>query len=1624
MSIFLINKTRPQLSPLKVLMTIAILCVLTLISAPQKAYSSSEPYKQTISELTALGDRSFGTEGEKKAADYIVKRFKELGDVKVGKHLFLAPTMVNSEAELTIGKSGKKISISPAKFNAISPPATSREGLTGPMIYVGKGRLSDFNGLPIQNAIVLMDIDSGKNWLNAASLGASALIYIDSGPTLKGFFEEKLELSPLDFPRYYMSASDSKSQLGLTPGDNYKVVAKQATVKSSAKWERIAAENIYCMIEGTDPKLSEDLVIIESFYDSSSYIMGNSPGADEALSIASLFEIGKKFAANPPKRSILLLATTGHGQSLRGMREFIKAISGKSISLKRIKAQLSKKKNNAAQILEGLEMDNPLATEMAVENPELFNLMYDSLKNQLKDEVDIISKELMKMRMDKNMNKAEIKIVDDKRKLLRRISWKSNYSTLPAEENEALRGLFPKLKAKVYAVKQDIKQQLEAARSARSLRRIVRSKEPVCTVSLHLSSRGEGVGAFGQGWFYDLRPRVNLSRTFSQINDILADAAPIVEKNIGTSGLFNDTLRPNRSRPWQTWLLDKPQFSSEIATMAGLLSFTFATVNDGRPYWGTPFDTLENVNWDGIEKQADLVEGLVRSISAATVPLTTKNPRKGFALVNGKARFVRQGELFADQAAPDTIFMSFQGNTRFYSLADMAGDFKVSGVASSKLVQAKLIIEGYKYNPDGRIIWAIDKKQTGKSAYRLKMRRLDMETKVVMFACTQTTLFDLLTPRTFRYMTKVEVLDGARDADPMHYWYSRIDTRSSTIASVFLEPNVPLKMTLSDSVLNRKMILIHSTPQDTGGNGYNLKEWPIIPATNHRAASDMWNLLKPRIANLEDHGIVNQRIRTLEKQGTEALARSNKAWKDRQYDDFMENSRTAWALASRVYLDVDQTQKDVLVGVLFYIALFIPFAYCIERVIFAFADIHKRILGFLGILMTVIGLIYMVHPAFQLTYSPMVVILAFFILGLSIMVSLIIFFRFEKEMILLQQRAHRTSTSEISKWKAFTSAFVIGVSNLRRRKIRTFLTCLTLTILTFTIMSFTAVKSLREHTYVLFSENQPYSGIFMKNLGWKDLPRETLGIVSNDFQENGIVAPRGWLELKDKTISASTPVSFEGKHEEVKGLVGLSHIENKISGIDKILVDGTWLVPDLNRQIILSKKMADRLGASAGDEVTVWGSSFILTGTFDSKKFTEHTDLDGEPMSPVVFPSATAQELSEVEADAIESGEDIDTFQGRYTHIPGEVSAIIPYDTLMAMGGHLKAVAIAPARGVFSKASINGLVDRYGLPIFSCDSTGTYICQASDSMNYSGVSNILIPLIISALIVLNTMITSVYERKKEIAVYTSIGMAPTHVSFLFIAEAVAFAVISVVVGYLIAQTASGLLAGTPLWAGMTANYSSMAGVAAMLLVIAVTLISVIYPSRVAANIAIPDVNRSWKMPDSGSDDIEATLPFLLKHNEQKDAGGFLLEYLEAHTEVSHGLFSTSEIEVNFSNRPLPESLKEVSEDFPDHIACFQFDVRVWLAPFDFGVKQMVRLEFRPSAEYPQFLEAALTISRESGEIGAWKRLNKSFINAIRKQFLVWRSLDPEKQKTFRDKIPELMAFGFTGLDLKKTLEDL
>ncbi len=1578
-------------------------------NAAESMETSESNFMNIIRKLASFDDRSTGTSGNQAAAKFIKDQFRQLGFDAVGSYHFSVPVRKHNNSALFLPDQKLSIPIRPIRGNAVDPETIDPQGLVGPLIYVGSGNLQKFNQKKIHGAIILMEIDSGKNWLHAANFGAKALIYVNREPKSKDFFHDKLELTPIRFPRFLIPYTTAKKVFGAFEAAPEGLVASQIRLTSDVVWQKVSAENIYSLIPGTDNKLRNELIIVDAFYDSTSLVYGQSPGADEACSLATLLTLARAMKKNPPARSVLLVATNGHAQELFGMRELIWSISTRSKNLKHKKKSLEatiKRNRKVLNILTKASLDGLIISEPS-------GLLKDALVEQVKTEVDEISRQLMHLRLYQKDgdNQKTIQKLSEQRLLLRRLSWRTNFESLATKELTAIQRLIPLAIREKKVVLTDATRHLEELKSAKQFRSMVKELDLLTVISLHLSSHGSGFGAFNRGWLYPLKPTINRVAIYSFLDEVLRQGATEVARVQGVESLFRDTLRPSRKHTWESYFLDRPSLGGEVSALAGFLGVSLATIDDGRPMWGTPYDLYETVDGNYAQKQSEFVTGLIQHIAKAPVIHKGDFPRNGFATVSGRAKFLRHGELFPDQPAPDSIILAYQGPGRYYAMVDAMGNFELKGVADKKHVLHKVIIEGYRFDPDtGSVVWAIDKKQTGKSAYRLKMRRRFMETDLVMFACKQSTIFNLLEPRNFRYMTKIQLFDGRRDATPLRYWWSRIDTRSSTIASFFLESGTRFKLTLSDTVLRKKMILTNAKKDKPEGAGYLIDDWPTLHYTDFRVAKDLWTLLEPRISNLENHGIFNEKIRTLQQEGTFALQQAEFALKSKSYDLFSKASAKSWALASRVYDQVEKTQKDVLFGVLFYIALFIPFAFCMERFLFSYANIHKRIIAFLGILILLITLIYNVHPAFQLAYSPTVVILAFFIMGLSLIVTMIVFFRFEEEMRLLQRRASHMQSEDISRWKAFAAAFFLGVSNLRRRRLRTILTCTTLIILTFTIMSFTSVKSLRRHTRILYQEATPYNGFLIKNANWKNLPAEALSILSNAFEKKDLVVPRVWLETDDKTRATRVPLRYKNNIYEAQGLVGLSVDEINVTGLDKILVGGRWFRKGERNVVILPDRLAKYLGIDHNRNhrtfVDLWGIPFEVVGTFSGIGLQERFDLDGEPLTPAIFPSEVPMEMTEVEMEAMESGEDIKAFQSRYHHIPGGLTVIVPYSTLLAAGGHLKSIAVLPTSKTAIKEKAYTLVDRFGLSLFSGEPDGTFLYNASDTIKYSGLPNIIIPLVISIFIVLNTMIGSVYERKREIGIYTSVGLAPSHVSFLFIAEAMALAVISVVMGYLLAQTTASILGGSSLWSGITVNYSSLAGVGAMLLVILVVLISVIYPSKVAAQIAIPDVNRSWTLHVPKGNTFELILPFLMKYEEHQSIGGCILSYFEGHMDISHGLFSTGDLDFNFLCPTCSKGIETYSDHSVDSccsLSCLTLNVNVWLAPFDFGIMQHVEILFYPSVENSGFLEIKITITRKAGEANAWRRINKAFLNNLRKQLLVWRSLD-ESAKNHYEKL--------------------
>ncbi|MDD4070865.1 MAG: peptide ABC transporter permease [Desulfobacterales bacterium] len=1591
----------------------AVWCALILQGASHSvaaAEIAESGFMNSIAILSAMGDRSTGTPGCGKAADYIRNTFSGLGYDQTGTQLFSTPVVRHYGSTLSVPGSGEKIQIAAFRYNVITPETIPPPGMEGPLFYVGSGSLAEFNGKAVSGAVILMEMDSGKNWLHAASLGARALIYIDRGNVFREQFEEKVELSPVEFPCFWSSLEQIQQVFGDVQTAPDGRVSPLIRLTSNMRWEDVEAENVYCLIPGTDPKLDSEMMIVEAFYDSTAMVSGRSPGADEACSIATLLDLARTLKRNPPGRAVLLVATAGHAQTLAGMREMIWSISTPTRNMRELQKQLSAMVEKSRAVMISLQ-------RVSIENLSEARsdaLFAGAVSERIKTEVDEISRELMRLRLQNSdaSNQQTIQQLARRRLLLRRMGWRSAFSDLSNEEQNEMRRLIPLVAADHQEIITDATGQLNHLKSARQFRARVVEREPVAVISLHLSSHGAGAGAFNRGWLYSLKSDINRVEAYSAINDMLLQAAAKVQQTTMPGNLFQDTLRPNRLRPWQSFFPDKPFMGGEVSALAGYVGLTLATVNDARQRWGTPDDRMDQVDDRNGIRQSALICALLKQLAESPVRVGDKLLRQGFASVTGRANFIRHGELFADQPAPGTILMCYQGRGRYYARVDAMGRFYLHGVADKKHVLDKVIIEGYRFDPvTGAVVWAIDKKQTGKDAYRIKMSRRFMETNLVMFACRQTTLFNLLEPRSFRYLTKIQLIDGRRDAPPARYWYSRIDTRASVVSSIYLESGSRLKMTLSDTMLTKKMILTHASERQPEGTGYRVDEWPCIHRTEFMVAQDMWVLLGPRIENLERHGVADEQIRQIQQEGQAALASARGYLAAMEYDRFFDSARRSWALASRVYDHVDATQKDVLLGVLFYIALFVPFAFSMERLMFSYADIHKRIIAFFAILLVLIAVIYHVHPAFELAYSPMVVILAFFIMGLSLVVTLIIFFRFEQEMMLLQRRAKHMRAEEISRWKAFAAAFFLGVSNLSRRRLRTVLTCMTLIILTFTIMSFTSVKSVRRHSRILFQNQSPYHGLLLKRVGWNDLPVESLDILADSFEGRAVALPRVWMENEDRTQPVRVPVRFQDRVFEGRGLVGLSYREMLLAGRDRMLTGGRWFNEHDRNAILLPERMARYLGIDpagpGGVRVYLWGKAFEVVGTFSDNAYDQWLDLDGEPLTPVTFPGELSMEMTEVEQEAMESGEDVSAFQSRYQHLPADQTIIIPCQTLLTMGGNFKSLAVYPDKGASISQMARQLIDRFGLTLFAGQPDGTFVYNVSDTLSYSGMPNIVIPLLISILIVLNTMVGSVYERKREIAVYTSVGLAPSHVSFLFVAEAMAFAVISVVFGYILAQTTAVMFSGTSLWKGITVNYSSLTGVAAMMLVFLVVLVSVLYPSRVASRIAIPDVNRGWALPEPVGNVLEVTLPFLMKYGENRSIGAYVFVYFNEHQNVSHGMFSTGDLAYDFacpvSSPVFSKDAREqfsVSEAIACDQACFLFHANVWLAPFDFGIMQRVELSFCPSAEDSGFLEIKVKMIRLSGEVNAWKRINRTFLHQLRKQLLVWRSLDREVQQHY------------------------
>ncbi len=879
------------------------------------------------------------------------------------------------------------------------------------------------------------------------------------------------------------------------------------------------------------------------------------------------------------------------------------------------------------------------------------------------------------------------------------------------------------------------------------------------------------------------------------------------------------------------------------------------------------------------------------------------------------------------------------------------------------------------------------------------MDDLEEEVQIVTTAVAGLTLFETFDPRNLLTPEQVEVIDATLEAEPPAFgaclpltppevalfsYQNRIGSWIEPTAVLFVRPESRVKAVMATGAhgLGRRLLLLNGRPDSPQGVGYSVKAETRLTQTTYRIARDMTLLNQMRIENLDRHGVRSSRLEAFHRKAGMHLKAAEEARQQRRHRAFLDRSRRAWAYAAAAYRDVAGTQAGVIRGALFLLAALVPFAHFAERLIFGFPDLRRQVIGYFAFFIAGFIALRHLHPAFELSISPAITLLGFVILALGILVTSIGISRLNRELRALA--GPRRGRSDLQRAGALMTSLSVGLAHLRRRPLRTGLTCTTLVLLTFSVLSFTSIRSSLRTNRVDLGQGARYEGALVRMQNWKTMEIAAYRSLLDRFGPDR-TAPRAWLSVSSLASTFRIErADLKGWAAGVPGIAGLSAQEARLMGPQ--LTSGRWLKPGEEDACLLPSPVARTLAIGPEDldraRIRVFGEVYRVVGLLAPGALNE-IDLNGEPLTPL---DPEAQQPVEADVGAGPEG------QGAiFTHMPGSQVAVLPYRAVMRFEkARLASVGILLED---VQAEANDLAETLDPNLFVGIGGRRYLVNTVGVASVSGLSDLAVPVSIAALIVLNTMLGAVYERTREIGTFNAVGLAPKHVSGLFMAEACAFAIVGGVSGYLLGQAAAQAIGRFGLLAGLELNYSSLASILTLGLVMVVVMLSALYPAWMAGRICTPGIERRWKPPQPEGDRLRMALPFTLVRQDALGMVAFLAEFWEAHREQSIG--------AGFYLESLAIHRKQ------DRL---ELGARVWLAPFDQGVTQQVSLVMS-SKHATTYFEVEAALERVSGDYETWRRVSRTFLDDLRKQFLIWRTLTAQDREFY---VSELARWETAG----------
>ncbi len=641
--------------------------------------------------------------------------------------------------------------------------------------------------------------------------------------------------------------------------------------------------------------------------------------------------------------------------------------------------------------------------------------------------------------------------------------------------------------------------------------------------------------------------------------------------------------------------------------------------------------------------------------------------------------------------------------------------------------------------------------------------------------------------------------------------------------------------------------------------------------------------------------------------------------------------------------------------------------------------------------------------------------------------------KFKQNLKELRSKEGRIEGADINRGGVIGTAFMLGLNNMRRRKMRTGLTSVTLILLTFVMICFTSISTdLVDVEYAMGKSS--WNGILFRKPHYLPLVDSEINGLAQLYGRQYPMSSNSWQVATPGEGAKKLEIILDreyavGEHmiqkrAVVSASLALAWNEPLFSGLDRhLLTRRGWFPRPPSRRaeieaavkngfksrqrVILPDAVARELEITPEDvdagevEVKILGVTepYLVQGIIDAQALNKVVGLDGRSILP--YDVNTLQSFGRSSAGTLvpEDVERLDAAQVILvnTHPPcgGVVRTVScgvlfprePYQ-MLSEGPSLPAVGYKEQRRLVME-----FLERSGESAYYAIDGVAYYGSRMRSRTFEGMLELLIPILIAALTVFNTMRGSVYERRDEIYVYNAVGIAPNHVFFMFMAEACVYAVVGAVLGYLLSQSTGRLLAALNLTGGMNMDYSSIETIYASLTIIGAVLLSTVLPARAAARLASPADQPKWSVPEPRDDAMSFNLPFTFTPHDRIAVISYFHRWLDSNGEGSAGPFFCG---------PPALLLRQAPGEKRGGGLIPGIATTIWLKPFDLGVSQRIEIWLPTDPETGEYI-ANIRLTRVSGTAAAWERTVKPFLGLLRKQFLNWRAATvAEREEMFAE----------------------